>query len=239
LRIGLLVAAGLVVASVTACSGLSVSDDGTVTLQEGDETVSVLQNTTTDSATLDGSATTVKVDSRAGFVRLRSGGAPGKIGVERELHYRGSKPDGTWHRLTGQTLDLNGSCGTSCIVSYTITLPGRPAVTGKMGAGEFDANQTGPIDLTMSAGRIAVADAAGPVKATTTVGEVDITMTAPADASVKTQAGSISLSVPGTDYAVTTKTTVGVRHGSLPDRSSGAHRIDLTSNVGEVRLDSH
>ncbi|MFD2469289.1 DUF4097 family beta strand repeat-containing protein [Amycolatopsis silviterrae] len=195
--------------------------------------------TARDTSTLSGSATAVKIDSAAGYVRLRSGGTAGTITVEREIRYQGTKPEGTWHRLTGSTLELDGNCGNQCIVSYTVTAPDRMAATGKMGAGEFEAAKISSLDLTMSAGRLAVQDCAGPVKAVTTVGEVDITMSTPADATVKTNVGAVSLNVPGTDYAVSAKTTVGDRSGTLPDRQSGAHRIDVSSSAGEIRLDSH
>lgn len=235
MRIGRLVAVGVVAASVSACQLPLVRDDG-----ESHDSVSVgWPGTVKDTSTITGSAKAVKIDSSAGYVRLRSGGAPGSITVEREIRYQGAKPEGTWHRLSGSTLELNGECGSQCVVSYTVTVPDRTAVTGKMGAGEFEADKISSLDLTMSAGRVAVRDCAGPVKAVTSVGEVDITTTVPADAAIKTQVGAVSLNVPGTDYSVSAHTSVGERSGTLPDRPSGAHRIDISSQAGEIRLDSH
>lgn len=221
--------AGVLAVSVSACQ-LPVQHDG--------DSVSLWQNTVKDTSTLAGSATAIKIDSPAGYVRLRSGGARDSITVEREIRYQGTKPDGVWHRLSGPTLELGGSCGAQCVVSYTVTLPDRAAVTGKMGAGEFDAAKVSSLDLTMSAGKVSVQDSAGPVKAVTSVGEVDIALSAPADATIRTDVGAVSLAVPGTDYAVSAKTAVGERSGTLPDRQAGAHRIDVSSSAGEIRVDS-
>ncbi|MGV9296675.1 hypothetical protein [Amycolatopsis sp. NPDC003676] len=232
MRSGRLVAAGVLAASVSACQ-LPVQQDG------GDGvSVGIWHNTVKDTSTLTGSPTAIKIDSPAGYVRLRSGGARDSITVEREIRYQGAKPEGVWHRLAGPTLELDGTCGTQCVVSYTVTLPDRAAVTGKMGAGEFEAGKISSLDLTMSAGRVAVQDSAGPVKAVTSVGEVDITLTAAADATIRTDVGAVSLTVPGRDYAVSAKTSVGERSGTLPDRPTGAHRIEVTSSAGEIRLDS-
>ncbi|SFP96258.1 hypothetical protein [Amycolatopsis rubida] len=72
----------------------------------------------------------------------------------------------------------------------------------------------------------------------TSVGEVDVTMSAPADATVKTQVGAVSLNVPGADYSVSAHTSIGDRSGTRPDRPSGAHRIDVRSQAGEIRRGS-
>ncbi|GAA4550913.1 DUF4097 family beta strand repeat-containing protein [Amycolatopsis samaneae] len=228
MRIGWVAAAGVMVASLSACqAGVAgeIPDVG-------------WQHTVKDTATLAGPAEAVKIDGSAGYVRLRSGGAPGSITVEREIHYRGTKPEGVWHRLAGPALELDGRCGTACVVSYTVTLPDRVAVHGKIDAGEFDADKVGSLDLTMSAGSLRVRDCAGPVKAVTSVGEVDIAMSAAADVSVKSEVGAVSLAVPGRDYAVSTHTAVGVRNGTLPDRQTGAHRIEVSTTTGAIRLDS-
>ncbi|WP_116199309.1 hypothetical protein [Amycolatopsis circi] len=140
--------------------------------------------------------------------------------------------------MTGSTLELDGACGNHCVVSYPVTLPDRTAVTGKRGAGEFEAGKIGSLDLTMPAGRIAVQDSAGPVKAATTVGEVDLALSAAAGATVRTDVGAGALTVPGADYAVSAKTSVGERSGTLPDRPTGAHRIEIRSCAGQIRLDS-
>ncbi|WP_093575119.1 hypothetical protein [Amycolatopsis rubida] len=86
--------------------------------------------TAKDTSTIAGSPKTVKIDRSAGYVRRRA-----RLDRRRARDpLPGAKPKGTWHQLAGSTLELNGTCGNQCIVSYTVTVPERTEdVTGKMG----------------------------------------------------------------------------------------------------------
>lgn len=152
----------------------------------------------------------------------------------------------TTKAATGTNAVLTSRCpegihfGNTCRVDYQVTVPARVTVDIEGAAG--DITLTGPLTnatVNTSAARITGTGlGAGTIQATTNAGQVDLSFAAaPASVQVKTDAGKVTLTVPGTDkYNVTVNTTIGSQDVSVDKDPSSAHRIEVTATIGAVTV---
>ncbi|RJQ68057.1 hypothetical protein D5S17_32655 [Pseudonocardiaceae bacterium YIM PH 21723] len=189
-----------------------------------------------DTGMLTGEVAEVKIDGSSGDVTLHHATGD-KITVYREVRYSGTHPGSQLrHRLEGQTLVLDGTCGVNCSISYTVNLPGRPKISGKLASGDLHAQQTGPVDMTTASGDITLNDVAGPVKLDTASGTVTAKLTTVGDVRADTASGDVTVSVPDDDYRVQTKSASGSRRVSLNDRPDAQHTITVSTGSGDIKL---
>lgn len=188
------------------------------------------------------SLTALVIDARAANVAIVVGDGP--VTVTERHRYFNTKPT-TSHQVQGQTLRLTESgCGNDddvrCDVGYRIQMP-----------------KTMTTDITAQAGAVRLDDLAGDVLVTTQAGAVDghhltsanVTIrtdagaasldfaTAPTLVKATTSLGAVELHLPGTTaYAVDVQTSVGASHVSVEQDPKSAHRIQVHTEVGAVKI---
>jgi len=152
----------------------------------------------------------------------------------------------TTKEVNGANAVLTSRCpqginfGNTCRVEYMATVPARVTVDVEGAAG--DISLTGPLTnatVNTAAARITGNGlGAGTIKATTSAGQVDLTFAAaPTSVQVKTDAGQVTLALPGADrYNVSVNTTIGSQNTSVDIDPSSAHRIDVTATIGSVTI---
>ncbi|RJQ68058.1 hypothetical protein D5S17_32660 [Pseudonocardiaceae bacterium YIM PH 21723] len=192
-----------------------------------------------DSHTLSGQVSEVKLDSSSGNVTLEQG-ATEEIKIYREVRYVGPKPEGVKHSLNSGVLLLDGSCGMNCSISYKVTLPGRPKLSGKITSGDIKVGQVAAVDVEVTSGSVRIGDANGSVNVRSTSGDIEAALTKPADVKLKLTSGTVKLAVPGGNlFHVTTKVTSGEVRNSIGDNPSAANRIDVQSTSGDIEIGSN
>ncbi|MFI0480550.1 DUF4097 family beta strand repeat-containing protein [Actinomadura sp. 9N215] len=207
-----------------------------------------------DDATLNGRIKAVHIDDIDGSVTLRGGAS--KASLSRTVEYRGDKPSRQTHRVEDGVLKLRG-CGDNCSVDYTIDLPAGLPVTGATDSGSIKLSRVGAVDVTTDSGSIRLDDVAGPVKAKTDNGKIEgrglkgdgveartdngkITLTAvkPQNIRAVTSNGGVTVTVPPGRYRVSARADSGDRTIGIRDDASAPHRLDLTTDNGDITLKS-
>jgi hypothetical protein len=190
---------------------------------------------------LDPAVTTLRFNANAATVDLTAQEGAQAISVTEQT--RGAT---TSKEVTGTSAVLTSRCpngidfGDSCRVDYKVTIPARVAVEIEGAAG--DIKLTGPVGnatVNTAAARITGTGlGAGAFKVTTTAGEVDLGFAAaPTSVEVKSNAGSITLTVPGGEkYNVAVDTTIGAQNVTVDKDPSSAHRIAVDTTVGAVTV---
>lgn len=201
-------------------------------------------STTTEelSYQIDQSVTALVIAARAASVAIVVGDGP--VTVTEEHRYSRSKPT-TAHRVEGQTLRLTESgCGDDelrCDVEYRIRMP--KAISA---------------EITAQAGAVRVDGLAGDVRVTTEAGAVEGRALTSDEVIIKTEAGAASLEfaeaptlvqtttsmgavevrVPGTTaYAVDVQTSVGGSSVGVEQDPASAHRIEVHTDLGAVKIE--
>lgn len=190
--------------------------------------------------TITSKVTTVTLDT-AGSVTVtgRSGGGP--VTVTEELSYS-KTPPATTRTVSGTTLTLTYSCPSQlmCSVDYAIGVPRGVAVNAE--------SREGSVTLTSVSGAVTARTFAGLITATgltspsavlkSDAGGIDATFAAaPASVQASTDAGSITIAVPGaatykvSAHALVGVTTVTVRHSASATRVISAH-----SDLGAITI---
>lgn len=193
---------------------------------------------------IDQSLSALVIDARAGNIAIEVGDGP--ITVTEEHSYSGSRP-ATAHQVEGQTLRLTESgCrddGGRCDVGYRIRLP--KAMSAQINA------RAGAVMVNGLAGDLHVATLAGSVEGrglssaevsvTTEAGETNLAFAkAPALVRATTRLGAVELRLPGNAaYAVDVQTTVGDSSVDVDQNPASAHRIEVRSRVGSVKIARH
>jgi Putative adhesin len=181
------------------------------------------------------------VDARAATVIVEGGDGP--LTVDETYHFSDDKP-ATSHRVDGSTLHLTDSgCRNDdvrCDVEFRVHLPAaaRTEIT----------SQAGAVRLTGLTGDVAVSTRAGAVEGRGLGGdEVSVETQAgaarlefarpPSTVRASTEVGAVEVRVPGdTTYAVDVQTTVGRSDISVQRDPSSAHRIQIRTSVGAVKV---
>jgi len=201
-------------------------------------------STTTDEVRyrIDERVTALVIDARAAGVDIVTGDGP--VTVTEEHRYSAGRP-ATAHRVEGTTARLTESgCGDDdarCEVRYRIRMPAALSVdvTAQAGAVKMD-GVAGAVRVTTEAGSVEGRALAGDrVTVRTEAGATSLEFTeAPALISATTSMGAVELRVPATTaYAVDVRTSVGRNTVGVDEDPASAHRIEVRTDVGAVRIE--
>jgi hypothetical protein len=181
------------------------------------------------------------VDGQAAAVTVETGDGP--VTVTEVYRYADDRP-GTSHRLDGATLRLTDTgCQNDerrCDVEFRVRVPSATTVTVTAKAGAVKVNGlTGNVKVTTEAGVVEASGLAGDeVTITTQAGATSLEFVeAPKFVKVSTQLGAVDVRLPsGTAYAVDVATEVGTSDVSVQRDAASAHRIQVKTEVGAIRV---
>jgi hypothetical protein len=194
--------------------------------------------------TLDGTVTTLDVDTAVADVTVRYGpaGSPATVTTDRRWSF--VEPTSTTE-ISGGTLRLRGACGgwssawSHCSVAFTVTVPADAEVVVATTTGDIRIDgAAADVEARTVAGDIRMTGLrSGVTRAQSTVGDVSLQFsTAPDAVSVRTTTGDVSVLVPddGTRYRVVANPHVGDRTVDVLQDPSSSHRIDAETSVGDI-----
>lgn len=228
-RIGL-VACVLALSSLVACSSSVGSSSG-----------STGSGQTSASYQLDPGVMALRFNADAAVIKVTAQEGAQTISVTEQS--RGVTPT---KEVSGTNAVLTAKCpsgvnvGDSCRVDFTVTVPPRVAVDIEGAAG--DTTVSGPLtSLTVNAAAGGISGTelgAGTFQVTTKAGAVDLSFAAaPVSVLAKTDAGTVTVAVPGGDkYNVTVNTTLGSQEVAVDKDPASPHRIDIMTTVGAVTV---
>lgn len=214
--------------------------------------------------------TEVVIGNGSGDVTIR-GGDGAATRIDRVVSYRGQAP-GSTYRIDGTVLHIDTRCGDDCSVSYELEVPRGVAVRGSLASSEVTLADLASVDLTVSSGDVQVSNTAGAVAVAgnsgdiiadgvagtvrltstsgdiegrdlrggaemeTTSGAVNLTFTRAAPVTARTTSGDIAVRVPAGRYAVQAATQSGTKQVSVPDEPGATTRIGVESTAGDVTV---
>ena len=197
--------------------------------------------THTTSYSLPASVKSLKVKGEVGEVDVTARKGASKVSVVEKRTDK-AKPS---HSVAGSTATLKYSCPggfniDTCRVDYDVTLPARAAIDVDNSAGEIKLNGAlTDVAAKTDAGKIAAsALGRGTVNASTSAGQVDLAFaSAPRLVTTSTDAGSTTITVPGTaSYRVKASTSVGDTNVKVPNDPSAQNRIEAKTDVGDITI---
>jgi hypothetical protein len=181
------------------------------------------------------------VDARAAAVIVEGGDGP--LTVDETYHFSDDKP-ATSHRVDGSTLHLTDSgCRNDdvrCDVEFRVHLPAaaHTEITSQAGAVRLT-GLTGDVTVNTRAGAVEGRGlGSDEVSVETQAGAARLEFTQPpSTVRASTEVGAVEVRVPGdTSYAVDVQTTVGRSDVSVQRDPSSAHRIQIRTSVGAVKV---
>jgi Putative adhesin len=181
------------------------------------------------------------VDGRAAAITVEAGEGP--VTVTEVYRYGDDRP-GTSHRLDGTTLTLTDTgCQNDerrCDVEFRVRVPRATTLTVTAKAGAVKVNGlAGNVMVTTEAGVVEANGLAGDeVTITTQAGATSLEFAkAPKAVKVSTQLGAVDVRLPtGTAYAVDVATDLGASDVSVQRDAASAHRIQVKTEVGAIRV---
>ncbi|GAA4440697.1 hypothetical protein [Phytohabitans houttuyneae] len=186
--------------------------------------------------------TTVDLTGRSGSVEVSVADGPVRV-QERRVY--ADLPPLTSHRVEGGTLYLlDRGCGKAadadgqCATHYRVDVPRGVAVTVKVGTAPVTVTGvTAALDVTTDVGAIKGSGLAGPVKATTSVGDVELRFAAaPRTVEVRNDVGATRVFLPAGDaYRIDARTDAGPVV-DLPSRPDAPNAVTLRSSTGEITV---
>ncbi|OEV08999.1 DUF4097 family beta strand repeat-containing protein [Streptomyces nanshensis] len=232
--------------SAVAAAGIGVSTLGACGLVPGE--------TFEDSAKVSEKVESVRLEGSSGSVRLRSKQTVTKTTVHRSIEYDGDKPGKSTYAVEDGVLTLRG-CGDGCSVTYTVDLPPRVPVSGRTSSGGISLSGVGKVDVSTSSGAVDLDDVDGTVdvrttngringhglkgdgvRAGTSNGAIDLTLSTPQDVRVRTSNGAVSVTVPDGSYKVAARTSNGSKKIGPRNDPSGEHTLDLETSNGSITV---
>jgi len=183
------------------------------------------------------------VDGRAAAVTIETGEGP--VTVTEVYRYGDDRP-ATSHRLDGSTLRLTDTgCRNDelrCDVEFRIRVPSATTATVTAKAGAVKMNGlSGNVTVTTDAGAV---DANGlssdEVTITTQAGAASLEFAKPPKmVKASTQVGAVEVRLPGgTAYAVDVATNVGASDVSVQRDATSAHKVQVKTEVGAIRVEN-
>jgi hypothetical protein len=190
--------------------------------------------------TITSPVTAVSLDT-AGSVTVTGTSGSGPVTVTAEPSYSKTAPT-TTRTVSGGTLTLGYTCKSQllCSVDYVIKVP--------HGVGVHAESREGSVTLTSVSGPVTAQTFAGLITATgltspsavlkSGAGGVNATFAAaPASVQASTDAGSITLTVPGSaTYKVNAHAVVGVTSVTVRHSNSAADAISAHSDLGDITI---
>ena len=190
--------------------------------------------------TVTSNVTTLTVDT-AGSVTVTGTAGSGPVTVTENPSYSKTPPQ-TTHTVSGSTLTLGYTCKTQllCRVSYDIKVPRGTAVHAEGREGSVTLTSlSGPVTARTVTGLITATGLASPSAVLKSdAGGIDATFTAPpASVQASTDAGTITIAVPGSaTYQVSAHAVVGVTTVKVRHAAASPHVITAHSDLGSVTI---
>jgi hypothetical protein len=163
------------------------------------------------------------------------------VAVTERMQYSAEAPAMT-RSLTGRVLTLGYTCPREqvCSASYDIQVPRGIAVRVSNGIGEIRLSSlAGPVTATSGLGDVtAVGLTSATADFTSGSGEIDAAFTAaPMNVRATTKLGGIIIRVPGTvSYHVSIQTGLGEASVTVPESSSSPHSISAAASLGGISI---
>ncbi|KAA9153067.1 DUF4097 domain-containing protein [Amycolatopsis acidicola] len=154
--------------------------------------------------------------------------------VRQEFRYHGGKPSDAF-RVEGGKLVLTG-CGHNCSVDYEVVVPRGTTLSGTSTSGDINAEGLASTDVSSTSGEIHITDAAGPVRAHASSGDITVAERTAADVQAETSSGNVHVTVPSASFRVVCDTTSGDQRIDIPTDPAGAHLLDLRATSGDVSV---
>lgn len=190
--------------------------------------------------TITAKVTTLTVDT-AGSVTVTGTAGSGPVTVTETPSYS-KTPPATAHTVSGFALTLGYTCKTQllCSVSYDIKVPRGIAVHAEGREGSVTLTSlSGPVTAKTVTGLITTSGLTSPSAVLNSgAGGIDATFTAPpASVQASTDAGTITIAVPGSaTYQVNAHAVVGVTTVKVPHAAASPHVITAHSDLGSVTI---
>lgn len=184
--------------------------------------------------------TTVTIDT-AGSVTVTGTSGGGHVTVTEDLSYS-KTPPATTRTVSGTALTLAYTCKTQlvCSVGYAISVPGGVAVHAESREGSVTLTSvSGPVTAQTFAGLISATGLTSPSAVLKSgAGGIDATFAAaPASVQASTDAGSITIAVPGSvTYKVSAHAFVGTTTVTVRHSASATHVITAHSDLGGITI---
>jgi hypothetical protein len=143
------------------------------------------------------------------------------------------------HRAEMLELWLDSSPGDDCVVEWTVKLPPRIGVRGRLNAGSIVTRGTGnSVDIETGAGDLEITAVRGPIQAKTSVGTIRATYTGDAagGVSARTSVGKADLYLDGRKLGRSRAPGAG---DSFTLEGEGRNTIRLIAEVGNIELYLH
>ncbi|MDJ0379305.1 DUF4097 family beta strand repeat-containing protein [Streptomyces sp. G-G2] len=214
--------------------------------------------TATADATVTEAVTSVEVlGSRRGSIEVVAGAGPG-VTIHRTVHYAGDTEPKPGQRLSGGALTFSDGCGNgrACYVDYRLEVPATAKVHLGSSSGAITVTGVAEADLSASSGSVRAERISGPLRVTTSSGEiagsalggssaavtsssgdVRLDFTAPpSSVTADASSGAVTLRVPGGPYRVGGTTSSGVREVTVPTSPDATPRLTVHTSSGDVRI---
>ena len=209
-------------------------------------TPSMLRQDTLTQHALPGDLTSLSIKAPRGDVQVSEVGEAGK-GIEPQAWVATSwtlaEPEvelvdlgeGSWS-LSARCIGNNFG---SCSADLEVQVPAGAQVEVVGTFGDVDVRTDGAVDVRTTGGDILVDGRPSSVAATTTFGDVSVTVAdeAPSAVSVRTTTGDVQVTVPrsGT-YEVLAQTAQGERQVSVPTQDGAPHTVTVQTTLGDVTV---
>ncbi|WP_158675521.1 DUF4097 family beta strand repeat-containing protein [Nocardia stercoris] len=215
-----IIACGLAVAGLSACSDTSPHKTKSVTYQESSP------------------VHTLVIKGNVGDIKVSGEGT--SVNVTEQHRFQSVDPV-TSHALTDGTLTLSYTCNDAqCTVDYTVVVPAGTEVQISDSTGDITlAKLAGTVDATTGVGKITADGLSGPqAHLTTDTGDVMATFTAsPSSVVAQASTGDVKIAVPHTaKYAVDGHATTGEVHVDVPQDAGSADTITAKVGTGNVTV---
>lgn len=209
---------------------------------------------TSDTASVDGTITEVRLDSSSGSVTVEGDDDGEGVSIERTVTTRANRTVGPTHSVDGTTLVLGG-CGRWCSVDYVVRVGEGVDVSGTTANGAIELTDVGEVDVRTTNGRISLDGVAGDVRAessngriegegldgsgieaSTSNGSISLELGAPQDVRARTSNGPIELVVADGSYQVTPQTSNGRVDVQITNDEDGRYLLDLGTSNGPITV---
>jgi hypothetical protein len=218
--------------------------------------------TETQHQTYDRPITTLVFSDFASSDITVTAGEPGRVEIQRDLRWNGTKP-GFTESWEGETLTVSHGCHgfvmDQCSIRYTVRVPASVALEAESSSGDVRVSKlTGALRVTTTSGDVTVAGAtaqltvattsghvrtddlrAGPVEVSTTSGDIDLVFsTAPQTISVAATSGDTNVRLPNDHmaYRVAVQTTSGDRRVTVDQSQDAGRAISVHATSGDVTI---
>ncbi|WP_028851750.1 DUF4097 family beta strand repeat-containing protein [Thermocrispum municipale] len=193
---------------------------------------------------------TVEIDNDSGDVMVRADDVS-TVQIKERFRYRFDAPDTQAYSVDGSILKLDG-CGWWCEVDYEVIVPRDTKVMGELDSGNLELigvaggevqlnngdtklrDIAGPLSVDSNSGDITGAGLGADLTLTANSGDITVVLTAPANVTADVDSGNIDVVVPPGEYQVEADTDSGNRDIRIGNNSGADHRLELTTDSGDV-----